>query len=69
MRRFRPNSVVVLAIAISALAGGVFGPSALATDERVPERYKTFTAALSAIESIKKNAPGATVDDQTKPTA
>jgi carboxyl-terminal processing protease len=36
---------------LSALVGGLFGPSALATDERVPERYKTFSAALSAIES------------------
>jgi carboxyl-terminal processing protease len=31
--------------------GGLFGPIALATDERVPERFKNFTAALSAIES------------------
>jgi uncharacterized protein YegP (UPF0339 family) len=33
------------------------------------EGYKAKASALSAIESIKKNAPGATVDDQTKPTA
>lgn len=51
MPRYRPISAVILAIALSALVGGLFGPSALATDERVPERYKTFTAALSAIES------------------
>jgi carboxyl-terminal processing protease len=42
---------VIPAILLSVLAGGVYGPSALATDERVPERYKNFTAALSAIES------------------
>ena len=51
MPRYRPISAVILAIALSALAGGLFGPNLLATDERVPERYKTFTAALSAIES------------------
>jgi carboxyl-terminal processing protease len=51
MPRYRPVSAVVVAIALSALVGGFFGPSALATDERVPERYKNFTAALSAIES------------------
>src|SRR5436309_13444829 len=42
---------ILLSIVLSALAGGLFGPSALATDDKVPEHYKTFTAALSAIES------------------
>ena len=36
---------------LSALVGGIFGRNALATDDRVLEYYKTFTAALSAIES------------------
>jgi uncharacterized protein YegP (UPF0339 family) len=30
------------------------------------EGYKSKASALSAIESIKKNAPGATTDDQAK---
>jgi hypothetical protein len=30
------------------------------------EGYKSKSSATSAIESIKKNAPGATVDDQAK---
>ncbi len=51
MRRFRPLSAVIFAVVVSALVGGVFGPSLLATDEKVPEHYKTFSAALSAIES------------------
>src|SRR5216683_2901601 len=51
MRRYRLVSVLIFAIALSALVGGLFGPGVLATDDRVPERYKTFTAALSAIES------------------
>src|SRR5229473_1016934 len=51
MRRYRLVSVLIFAVAISALVGGLFGPGVLATDDRVPERYKTFTAALSAIES------------------
>ena len=51
MRRFHPVSAVLFAIAISALVGGLFGRRALAVDDRVPEHYKTFTAALSAIES------------------
>lgn len=51
MRRFRPASAAVAAIAISALIGGVFGRSALATEDRVSEQYKLFTAALSAIEA------------------
>ena len=51
MHRFRPLPVVFLAIAVSALVGGLFGSSVLATDDRVPERYKTFSTALRAIES------------------
>jgi carboxyl-terminal processing protease len=51
MRRFHPVSAVLFAVVISALVGGLFGGRALAVDDRVPEHYKTFTAALSAIES------------------
>jgi carboxyl-terminal processing protease len=52
MRTFRSISAALLAIVGSALVGGFFGPSALATDDdRLPERYKVFTAALSAIEA------------------
>jgi carboxyl-terminal processing protease len=51
MRRIRPLSAVLFAIAVSALVGGLLGQRALATDERVPEYYKTFAAALSAIEA------------------
>jgi carboxyl-terminal processing protease len=51
MRRYRALSAVFLAIAMSALVGGLFGRSALATDDKVPEHYRTFTAALGAIES------------------
>jgi len=51
MRRFRPVSAVVFVLVLSALVGGIFGRNALATDDKVPEHYKTFTAALSAIES------------------
>ena len=51
MYRFRPLPVAFLAIAVCALVGGLFGSSVLATDDRVPERYKTFSTALRAIES------------------
>src|SRR3954467_6556825 len=51
MRRFRPVSVVLFAVAVCAVVGGLFGPRLLATDDKVPEHYKTFTAALSAIET------------------
>ena len=51
MRRYRPMPAVVFAIVVSALVGGLLGRSALATDDRVPEHYKAFTAALSAIEA------------------
>jgi carboxyl-terminal processing protease len=51
MSRYRPFTAVLLAILLSALAGGFFGRSALATDSTVPEHYQTFTAALSAVEA------------------
>ena len=51
MRRYRSLSAVVFAIVVSALVGGFFGRSALAVDDKVPEHYKTFSAALNAIET------------------
>src|SRR5262249_24670527 len=51
MRRYRPVSAVVFAIFVSALVGGLFGRSALATDDKIPDHYRAFSAALSAIET------------------
>ncbi len=51
MRRYRALSVVVFALSVSALVGGLFGSQALAVDDKVPAHYKTFSAALTAIES------------------
>jgi carboxyl-terminal processing protease len=51
MRGIRPVSVVVFVVAVSALVGGIFGRHALAVDDKVPEAYKTFSAALGAIEA------------------
>ena len=51
MRRYRPLPAVVFAIVVSALVGGFFGKRALAVDDKIPEHYKTFTAALNAIET------------------
>jgi carboxyl-terminal processing protease len=63
MRRYRPLPAVLFAILVSALIGGLFGRSALATDDKVPEHYKAFTAALGAIESnyVDKVEPEALV--------
>lgn len=49
----RTKSVLagILAVAGSAAVGGMFGTSALATQDRVPEHYRVFTAALAAIQS------------------
>ncbi len=49
----RTKSVLagILAVAGSAVVGGMFGTSALATQDRVPEHYRVFTAALAAIQS------------------
>jgi carboxyl-terminal processing protease len=48
MRSYRSLTAATLAILLSAFAGGVFGRSALATEDRIPDHYKNFTAALSA---------------------
>ena len=50
MRHYRALSAVVFAMLVSALVGGLFGRSALATEDKIPQHYKTFTAALSAVE-------------------
>jgi carboxyl-terminal processing protease len=50
MRTPRFFSVVVLAILLSALAGGFFGSSAQVTQDQVSQQYRVFTAALDAIE-------------------
>jgi carboxyl-terminal processing protease len=51
MRRYRPLSAVVLAVAAFALVGGFFGSRLSATDDNAQDHYKAFTAALSAIET------------------
>jgi carboxyl-terminal processing protease len=51
MRSYRSLTAATLAILLSALAGGVFGRSALATEDSIPDHYKNFTAALSAIQA------------------
>src|SRR5258708_2758759 len=51
MRRYGALPAVIFAILVSALVGGLFGRSALATDDKVPEHYRAFTAALNAIET------------------
>jgi carboxyl-terminal processing protease len=51
MRRYRSLTAAALAIVLSALAGGVFSRTALATEDRIPEHFKTFTAAVNAVEA------------------
>jgi carboxyl-terminal processing protease len=51
MRKYQSLTAATLAILLSALAGGVFGRSALATEDRLPDHYRTFTEALSAIKA------------------
>jgi len=51
MRRYRSLSVAVFAIVFCALVGGFYGRSALAVEDQVPDQYKVFTSALSAIDA------------------
>jgi len=50
MSKQRVLPAVLFAVAVSALVGGVLGRRAQATSDPVTERYRTFTAALAAIE-------------------
>src|SRR5581483_1653820 len=63
MRRDRAVPVLVLAVLLSALVGGLYGKSALAVEDRIPEHYRTFTAALAAVEAnyVEKTEPDALV--------
>ena len=49
--RTRSTVAAIAAIVVSALIGGVFGKGAQATSDSVPDHYRTFTAALTAIQS------------------
>jgi carboxyl-terminal processing protease len=50
MRSSRFFPAAVFAIVLSALAGGFFGGSALATQDEVSQQYRVFTHALAAID-------------------
>jgi len=50
MRNPRFLPAAVLAIVLSALAGGLFGSRALARQDEVTQQYRVFTAAVTAIE-------------------
>jgi C-terminal peptidase (prc) len=50
MRSPRFVPVAILAVVLSALAGGLFGSSALARQDEVVQQYRVFTSALAAIE-------------------
>ena len=51
MRNYRSLSAAVFVIALCALVGGLFGRAALVAQDQIPEQYKVFAAALSAIEA------------------
>jgi len=51
MPKRRVISTIVLAIIVSALAGGFFGPQVHATEDELETRYRVFTAALAAVET------------------
>ncbi len=50
MRTPRFFPVALLAVLLSAVAGGFFGSTALATQDQVAQQYRDFTAALAAID-------------------
>ena len=51
MARSRALAAGFVVIVASAIAGGVFGRSVVASEDRLADQYKTFSAALAAVES------------------
>jgi carboxyl-terminal processing protease len=51
MRTYRSISVAALAIALSALAGGLYGGRVFAVQDGMPERYKVFGEGLAQIDA------------------
>src|SRR5918992_5996279 len=51
MRNYRSVSAAVFAVVFCALAGGFYGRAALVAQDQVPDQYKVFTAALTAIDA------------------
>jgi carboxyl-terminal processing protease len=47
----RVVSTLLVAVVLSGVVGGVFGPRLLATEDEIEARYRVFTAALAAVES------------------
>ena len=50
MRKSRFFPAAMLAVVLSAIAGGFFGSSALATQDETQQQYRVFAAALAAID-------------------
>ena len=50
MRSTRFYPVAILAVVLSAMLGGFFGSSVLATQDEISQQYRVFTSAISAIE-------------------
>ena len=57
MYRYRTLPAILSAVLVSALVGGFFGRNAMAVDEKVPDHYKTFSAALDAVEKNHVDKP------------
>jgi carboxyl-terminal processing protease len=51
MRNYRSLSAAVFVVALCALVGGFYGRSPLSAQNEVPDQYRVFSAALSAIEA------------------
>jgi carboxyl-terminal processing protease len=47
----RVVSTLLVAVVLSGVVGGVFGPRLLATEDEIEARYRVFTTALAAVES------------------
>jgi carboxyl-terminal processing protease len=50
MRKSRFLPAAILAVVLSAIAGGFFGSSVLATQDEAQQQYRVFAAALAAID-------------------
>ncbi len=51
MRRYRSLASFTVVVVVCSAVGGLFGRASLVAQDQIPEQYRTFAAALSAVEA------------------
>ena len=66
MRPVRFALVIASVLVVSAIVGGLFGRGTASSQERLPERYRAFTAALRLVETTTSRRRKATASSTAR---